>query len=149
MAERWSTLEQIEAALARYEQRMPGWIRPAAYAVGVVDEHGTRFPVVNVGAHPLPAVILAGICGHRRSGNWTYVLTVAELEEAIHQLSPALAWEESDHPNLRAWHEVVDTVRSRPLEDLIIVAVFIGNLDHPPRDEYQLELVKRITAEDG
>jgi hypothetical protein len=147
VAERWSTLEQIQEALARHEQRMPGWVRPAAYAVGVVDEQGARFPVVNVGTHPLPAVILAEVCGHRRSGNWTYILTVDELEQAIHGLSPALAWVESDHPNLQAWREVVSSVRARPLEDLIIVAVFIGNLDQPPRDEYQLDLVKRISAE--
>lgn len=149
MAERWSTLEQIEAALGRYEQRMPGWIRPAAYAVGVVDEQGTRFPVVNVGTHALPAVILASVCGHRRSGNWTYVLTVDELEQAIRQLSPTLAWAESDHPNMHAWLEVARSVRVRPLEDLTIVAVFLGNLDLPPRDDYQLDLMKRITAEQG
>jgi hypothetical protein len=147
VAERWSTLEDIEAALDRYERRMPGWIRPAAFAVGVVDEQGTRFPVVNAGTHPLPAVILAMFCGHRRSGNWTYILTVAELEQAIDKLTPAEAWPDSDHPNLRAWREIVHEVLARPLDDLTIVAVFIGHLDQTLRDEHQQELVKQLKAE--
>jgi hypothetical protein len=146
VAERWSTLEDIEAALDRYERRMPGWIRPAAYAVGVVDEQGTSFPVVNAGDHPLPAVVLAMICGHRRSGNWTYVLTVAELQEAIRRLTPAEAWDGSDHLNLRAWREIIREVHARPLDDLTIVAVFVGHLDQTLRDDHQQELVQRIKA---
>jgi hypothetical protein len=146
VAERWSTLDQIQAALARHERRMPGWIRPDAYAVGVDDGQGTRFPMVNVGTHPLPAVILAEVCGHRRSGNWTYILTVTELEQAIGKLTPAEAWPDSDHPNLRTWREIVGEVLARPLDDLTIVAVYLGHLDQPTRDEHQLELMKVISA---
>ncbi|GAB3428056.1 hypothetical protein GCM10027569_70890 [Flindersiella endophytica] len=125
---------------------MPGWIRPDAHAVGVDDGQGTRFPMVNVGTHPLPAVILAEVCGHRRSGNWTYVLTVAELEQAIQRLTPAEAWPGSDHPNLLAWRQIVREVQARPLDDLTIVAVFLGHLDQPARDEHQLDLLKAINS---
>lgn len=160
VSERWSTLDQIKAALARYEQRIPGWNRPAAYAVGLANEHGTYFPTVNIGRqlcdaaesspeeYNLPAAVLAAMCGYG-AGTWTYVLTVEQLRKAVARLAPAEAWTGSDHPNLAAWREILHEVRARPLEDQTIVAVFIGHPDPQPRDEYQQELVKRISERHG
>jgi hypothetical protein len=63
VAEQWSTVAEIDAAVQRFTEQIPGWQLPAAYGVVFVppDKLGTSevtFPVVNVGLHRLPALML-------------------------------------------------------------------------------------------
>lgn len=91
----------VEAA-ARFRDAMPDWQPPVAHGVGVVSGDEVVFPVVNVGAHGLPALVVANVCGYR-SGNATHPLTCDQLRLAIELLSPAEACMDYEHPNLRAW----------------------------------------------
>src|SRR5437868_13611905 len=108
MHEEWRTTEQIHAARERIEATLDGYRRPAAYALGVstVGPSGaaldTRYPVVNVDEHLLPAAVLASATGYR-SGTATVRIDAAQLDAAIEQLAPAEACPDFDHPNLRAW----------------------------------------------
>jgi hypothetical protein len=105
--DRWETPEQIAAALRRFEAATPGWTRPRAH--GLISDG--EVAVWNVGAHTLPAVVMAGVLGHDGS---TAALPVSaeQLHRAIELLTPAEACTHYDHPNLEAWraargHEVV------------------------------------------
>lgn len=66
--QRWDTPEKIAAAMDELADTMPGWEPPAAHGVVLVPPRllGTsdvRFPVVNVGAHGLPALVMGSITG--------------------------------------------------------------------------------------
>lgn len=122
----WSTKEEIAAALASFEEAIPGWQRPAAYGLGMSAGEVTTFPVVNVGDHLLPAAVLATVCGHS-SGTATYELSQSELERAISLLAPAEACLDYGHPNLLAW-------RKMRQEDGEAVAVFVADLADPVID---------------
>ena len=118
-----------------FDTSIEGWTRPAAYAVGLTSATSSAeydFPVINVGDHYLPAVVLAKTIGYA-SGTSTHVLSLAELTHAINGLAPAEACTTMDHPNLRAWREIVTEVESNPYRG--IVAVFIGDLDDPVSSE--------------
>lgn len=120
--ERWTTREEVLAARTRYESAIPGWRRPGLYAVGTRHDDGRlRFSFICHGDHPLPAAVLATVCGHQH-GSASYDLTVEQLEEAIYRLAPAEACVDWDHPNLAAWREVYRSVGDDP--DQKILAVF-------------------------
>ena len=131
MSERWETPEEIVAVRERLEASLPGYVRPAAYAVGLLDPDAPDapatdvFPLVNVDANYLPAVILADVCGHA-SGSRTYALTHAQLSTAIDRLAPAEACTAYDHPNLAAWRAMAAESGQQRLKQL--VAVFVGDL---------------------
>ena len=102
----------------------------AAGALKGVAEY--EFPVINVGDHYLPAVVLAKTIGYA-SGTSTHALSVAELTHAINGLAPAEAGTTMDHPNLRASREILAEVESNPYRG--VVAVFIRDLDDPVSSE--------------
>jgi len=77
-------------------------------------------------------IVLAKTIGYA-SGTSTHVLSLAELTHAINGLAPAEACTTMDHPNLRAWRDIVAEVESNPYRG--IVAVFIGDLDDPVSSE--------------
>jgi len=135
MTAAWTTPDELAAARETIAASIEGWKRPAAYAVGLTSATSSAeydFPVINVGDHYLPAVVLAKTIGYA-SGTSTHVLSLAELTHAINGLAPAEACTTMDHPNLRAWREVVTEVESNPYRG--IVAVFIGDLDDPVSSE--------------
>ncbi len=119
--ERWTTRADVAAAAARFRAAIPGWQPPAAYGVGRVSGNGIVFPVVNVGAHGLPALVVASVCGYR-SGNATHPLTRDQLQRAIELLSPAEACLDYEHPNLREWR-LLDSSGAQS------VAVFLATCD--------------------
>jgi hypothetical protein len=124
MTEQWSTPEQIDAARERFERAVPGWQRPAAWAIGrAVDEDTTLFDRINVAESYLPAVILAIVCGHV-NGSGSYPLTVEDLDRAIEMLAPAEACTEVEHPNLA----VMRRLRADLGDDELAIVVFIGDL---------------------
>ena len=135
MTAAWTTPAELEAARETIAASIDGWVPPAAYAVGLTSATSSaeyEFPVINVGDHYLPAVVLAKTIGYS-SGTSTHVLSVAELTHAINGLAPAEACTTMDHPNLRAWREMLAEVESNPFRG--IVAVFIGDLDDPVSSE--------------
>jgi hypothetical protein len=104
--EHWVTRDEVLAACRRYESLIPGWKCPPLFGLGMRDGAGALwFPYVCHGDHPLPAVILATVCGHE-GGTASYEVSDAELEQAILFLNPAEACRAFDHPNLAAWRAV-------------------------------------------
>jgi hypothetical protein len=116
----WTTLADLVAARERFEAAIPGWQRPQAY--GLVRRTGDRIEVlhVEIGAHPLPTVVLATVCGYAH-GTAVYDLDPATFERAIELLSPAEACTEVDHPNLWKWQAL-------RREGVTPVVVFIEDL---------------------
>lgn len=129
--EQWATKEEIHAARERMEAGHPGWVRPAAYGVGVRRDGETVFGLTNVGTSPLPAIVLAIECGHS-SGTATYELTLARLTAAMDALRPAEACTELQHPNLVEWKRVAAEIAEKGGQP---VAVFIGDLGDEPAGE--------------
>ncbi len=130
--EQWATREEINAARERLEAGHPGWRRPAAYGVGVHRDGRTVFGLTNVGTSPLPAVVLAIVCGHT-SGTATHELTPARLTAAADALAPAVACTELRHPNLVEWRRLLKEIEERGGRP---VAVFVGDLAEDPVDPH-------------
>jgi hypothetical protein len=136
--ERWETREEVLAARIRYESGIPGWRCPSLYAVGTRQDDGRiRFPFICHGDHPLPAVVMATICGHEH-GSAGYDLTVEQLSDAISRLAPAEACQDWDHPNLAAWREVRRAVTDDSVQR--IVAVFDADPHLPSESPEVIEL---------
>jgi hypothetical protein len=146
MTAAWTTPAELDAARETIAASIEGWVTPAAYAVGLTSATSSaeyEFPVINVGDHYLPAVVLAKTIGYS-SGTSTHALSVAELTHAINGLAPAEACTTMDHPNLRAWREMLTEVESNPFRG--IVAVFIGDLDDPVSSEADGSLRTQLPA---
>lgn len=135
MSAQWSTPEQLAAARQTIAASIEGWQEPAVWAVGLTSATSSAefdFPVINLGEHYLPAVVLAKTIGYA-SGTATYPLSVAELTHAVNGLAPAEACTAYEHVNLEAWRVMLAEVASNPYRS--IVAVFIGNLADPVSSE--------------
>jgi 2,3,4,5-tetrahydropyridine-2-carboxylate N-succinyltransferase len=143
----YETLDGLHAWRESLEASMPGYRRPAAYAVGAatIAPSGqildTRYPVVNTDAHLLPAVVLSQVLG-RTSGTATYRLERADLEAAIAVLAPAEACTEIDHPNLNTWRGLLDLLGQPdpPGGQRVVVAAFIDALTDEPVDAHDVYL---------
>lgn len=127
---------------------MPGWVAPSAHGVVLVSPEmiGTaqvRFPVVNVGAHGLPALVMGAVTG-RRDETATYEVAPEELTRAVEMVAPAEAAKMYQHPNLNAWRTILRRLPTEP--DSRIFAVFIGSLDAPVSSPYD-EALRRQIAE--
>lgn len=146
-AERWSTRELIQDAVDRFTGQLPGWEPPVAYGAALVPDGADEctFPVVNVGLHRLPALVLGVVTG-RRSGTGTYVLSPAEMRRAVALLAPAEAATLYQHPNLLAWRAMLDRLDGGATGT--IVAVFIRSLDDPVSSTYDAALRAQIARGD-
>ena len=131
MTERWETTDEIAEARQRFEAAIPGWVAPTAYAIGRLVGDQVEFVRVNVAEHPLPAVVLATVCGHR-AGSASYQLDSAALRRAIALLAPAEACTAYQHPNLAAWRQL-DSILG-PAESAVVV--FVGELDRACDDRH-------------
>jgi fructose-1,6-bisphosphatase/inositol monophosphatase family enzyme len=123
-------MDEILAARSRFESAIEGWTPPNAHGVGLRPSTATNhdpehFPLVNAYGHRLPAVVIATVVGHKR-GTAAYRLTRQDLERAIELISPAEAYVDYDHPNVRSWR---DKILPKLTEDpeAEVVAVFIGD----------------------
>lgn len=143
----WPTTEAIAAAVARFENVLPGWTRPAAYGVGLVAPDGsTRFPRVNVGEHYLPALVLAVITGHT-GGTASYELDAEQLRQAIAMLRPAEECDAYDHPNLQAWRQIAGLVHSGAATTIAVV--FVADLDDPVSSRHDEGFRQAVRAAPG
>lgn len=136
----WSTLDEIHAALGRFTAAIPGWETPAGYGIGIMDAGDSRqaaFPVVNVGAHRLPAVVMSTVLKHV-SGTAAYRFGPAEFDDALAQLAPAEACTDEQHPNLWSWRELRATGAPE------FVAVFVGSFDDPALDPVDRVFRRRV-----
>lgn len=148
--ERWSTPELIQAAVDRFTDQLPGWEPPEAYGVALVprdtaDSADWEFPVVNVGLHRLPALVL-GIVTGRRSGPGTFELAPDDLRQAVALLAPAEAATMYQHPNLLAWRAMLDRLDSGTTSTIVVV--FIRSLDDRNRSPYDAALRAQIARGD-
>jgi hypothetical protein len=141
MTERWETTEEIAAANRRFAAAIPGWGAPAAYGIARLHRDRVDFARINVGDHPLPALVLATVCGHR-AGSASYQLDAAELGRAIELLTPAEACTAYEHPNLAAWRSLHAGLR----EHDTALAVFVGDLSQPCQDRHAEALRKLASA---
>jgi hypothetical protein len=124
MTEQWRTPEEIDAARARFERAIPGWQRPAAWAIGrAADDETTLFERINVAESYLSAVVLATVVGHA-NGSGSYPLTAVELDRAIALLAPAEACSSMSHPNLHAMRGLREDLEPGG----VAVVVFVGDL---------------------
>ncbi|MDP1794000.1 MAG: hypothetical protein Q8K63_07655 [Acidimicrobiales bacterium] len=152
--EQWVTVEEVLAAKARFEDAIPGYVRPLAYAVARIDAEGLRFAHVNDvgGTHQLPAAVLASVCGYA-SGNATRRFDAAEFDRSIELLAPAEACTAFDHPNLWSWR----ALRSESADSSEFVAIFIGDIttpaasgeEHALRAQLTKPLLVMVTGEPG
>jgi len=123
-------MDEILAARTRFESAIEGWTPPNAHGVGLrrttaTDHEQHQFPLVNAYGHRLPAVVIATVVGHKR-GTAAYRLTRQELERAIELISPAEAYVDYDHPNVRSWRDkILPALTEDPEAE--VVAVFIGD----------------------
>ena len=144
--ETWETPEKIRAAMDRFAAMIPGWELPAAYGVVFVpaDRLGSsdvEFPVVNVGAHGLPALVLGVLTG-RSHESCTHEVSPGDLSRGIEMLAPAEGARMYRHPNLAAWRTIAEQVESEP--DGKVFAVFIADLDDRPTSLYDRALRRQI-----
>ena len=140
--EDWSTHAGLTTIRYARGAAISGFQAPIAYAVGFRDGSGWVFPQMNQpgGIHGLPAVMLAEVLGYR-SGTVEYVLTEAQLAEAIDKLAPAEAATDIEHPNLWAWRAIADR---RPGQ---MAAVFIDSLNAPIQGEADQALRPQIVGD--
>ncbi len=143
----WSTPEGLAAIRAHLEDRIDGWARPVAWAVGLSPASSSPewvFHHVNVpgGTHALPAVVLATVVGHDGS-TATLDLSRADLEAAVESLAPAEACTSLAQPNLAAWREVLGELDSNPARTA--VAVFVADLEDAVTSEADASM--RVTFE--
>ncbi|MFC0534009.1 hypothetical protein [Phytohabitans kaempferiae] len=132
MTEAWVTDDDLRAAGARFAAGIPGYTAPAAHGVARRDGTELTFGHVNPpGAlRPLPAVVMASICG--------YVATTAvfrmdrqRFAEAVARLTPAEAATHIPHPNLWTWRELLAGADAES-EFLVF---YVASVDDPVVDE--------------
>lgn len=107
-SEKWSTNEELAAAVQRFTAKIDGYVAPAAYGVARVDDGELTFGEVNTygNTRTLPAVVLASVCGYV-DRTATFPLTREQFAEAIDLLAPADAAVHMDHPNLWSWQALL------------------------------------------
>ena len=108
MAETWATDEELRAAVERFAAGIPGYAAPAAHGVARKDGAELTFGHVNPpgAARPLPAVVMASVCGYVATTG-VFHLDRAGFAEAVSRLTPAEAATHIPHPNLWTWREVL------------------------------------------
>ncbi|MEE8602282.1 tetrahydrodipicolinate N-succinyltransferase N-terminal domain-containing protein [Euzebya tangerina] len=132
------TIEDIHAATTELEEAIPGYVRPAAWGLGMatVGPSGAvldvSYPVVNDGS-PFAAATLATVLGLDGSSA-TVQVTGGQLARLIEGLARAEAVE-VPHPNLQAWRVLADLVDQPAAGGTRrLVAALIADYDDPPTD---------------
>ena len=135
MTAAWTTPRRLAAARETIAASIDGWKRPAAHTPSVSPPRRRRRSTSSRSSTSVTTTCRPS-CSPRRSGTPAAPPPsplLAELTHAVNGLAPAEACTSMDHPNLRAWREIVTEVESNPYRG--IVAVFIGDLDDPVSSE--------------
>lgn len=139
MSAAFTSLDDISAHTTELEAAIDGYVRPAAYALGVAtiadngDVLDVSYPKVNVGEHHYTAVALAGAVGHV-SGTATYEVSADQLDAAMATIEPALGLD-IPHPNGDSWKACAALAGTAALGGRRqLVAAFIGSLEDAPID---------------
>ena len=108
MVEAWVSDEDLQAAFDRFATSVPGLVMPAAYTVARQEGAELTFGHINhFGAvRPLPAVVLASICGYVATTG-VFALTRERFAQAVGLLAPAEAATHMPHPNLWSWRQLL------------------------------------------
>ena len=127
--EAWPSDQDLADAAARFAATTPGFALPAAYAVARLDGTELTFGHVNdFGAvRPLPAAVLASVCGHG-AHSATYELTTEQFASAVRLLTPAEAATHIPHPNLWSWRALLEAARP----DSVFLVFFLRGIADPP-----------------
>ena len=139
------TIDEFRAHTASIEAE-PGYVRPAAWAVGVavVAPSGkvldTGYPVVNLGENFGAAAVLAD-CVEHRSGTASYRLDVEQLRTA-RAAFVAFDGDGQVHPNIDAVEIAIDALgaKSPAGGSRVAVVAFIGALTDAPTDVHDVYL---------
>lgn len=139
--ETWATVEELAAAYERFAVGVPGFVVPAACAVARRDASRLTFGLINQpgAVRPLPAVVLATVCGYVDSTG-VYPMKTSELDMAVRLLAPSEAAKNLPHVNLRSWRELLDD--AGPASDYL--AFFVADLADPPVDPLDEEFRTRL-----
>jgi hypothetical protein len=84
---------------------------------------------------PLPAVVLASVCGHVAT-TVVYRLDRERFAEAVGCLIPAEAATHLPHPNLWSWRDQLTDAGA----DSTFLAFFVAGVDDPPVDQDDAQL---------
>ncbi|MDQ7909602.1 hypothetical protein RB614_34290 [Phytohabitans sp. ZYX-F-186] len=109
MTEAWATDDELRAAQERYAAGIPGYVPPVAHGVARKDGAELTFGHVNPpgAARPLPAVVMASVCGYV-AGTGVFRMDRERFAEAVARLTPAGAATHIPHPNLWTWRDLLD-----------------------------------------
>jgi hypothetical protein len=132
MSEAWVTDDDLRSARERFAAQIPGFVMPVAYGVARKDASELMFGHVNApgAVRPLPAVVLASVCGYVATTG-VYRLDHERLAEAVERLTPAEAATHMPHPNLWSWRDLLTHAGA----DSTFLAFFVARADDPPADE--------------
>ena len=132
MPEALATDELLASAVERYAAGIAGFAMPAAYSVGRFDGNQLTLGHVNkVGAiRPLPAVILASVCGYIHTSG-IFHLSHDNLREAVRRLTPAEAATHTPHPNLWSWRQLLDDAHDDSTFWAFFLATAADDFDGP------------------
>ncbi len=148
-------------ALVQSVESQPGYLRPAAFAVGLAHlgiggeqlagaatNSGTKildtwYPVVNLGENYGAAAILAQVTGHK-SGGRTYYLSIEQIERALGHFAPFLD-DGKYHPNIEVLNELKRVLLTPKVVGGVeipraIVVTFLQDLSHKPVDAHDVYL---------
>jgi hypothetical protein len=143
MSEAWVTDDDLHSAQQRFAAQIPGLIMPVAYGVARKDASELTFGHVNVlgAVRPLPAVVLASVCGYVATTG-VYRLDRERFAEAVDLLAPAEAATHMPHPNLCSWRDLLAQAGA----DSSFLAFFVAAATDPPVDRDDAQFRQLLTA---
>jgi hypothetical protein len=108
MSGAWVTDHDLVSAQQRFAAQLAGFVMPVAYGVARKDATNLTFGHLNPpgAVRPLPAVVLASVCGYVATTGVFHV-DHEQFGEAIRRLTPAEAATHMPHPNLWSWRDLL------------------------------------------
>ncbi len=92
-------------------------------------------------AQPLPAVVLAFVCGYVATTG-DFRLDREEFVDAVERLAPAEAATHHPHPNLLSWRDLLTNAGA----ESSFLAIFVADADEPPVDQDDAQFRQLLAA---
>lgn len=142
--EAWVTDEDLAEATDRFTSTIQGFVMPIAHGVARLDEGTLHFGHANkIGAaRPLPAVVLASVCGYVGESG-VFQLDREDFAEAVRRLTPAESAIHMPHPNLWSWRDLLAGATSNS----VFLAFFVANVDDTPVNGYDAQFRDLIATD--